>query len=778
MNTSPNPELAIKVRYLGPIISLDGELSARRQNVVFARNGAGKSFLSRGLRCLDLCRDDEDLDRAARHLVSDESQDSNASLTVSRGSEIIGSLSLEIRDGNDKDLVERETKERIFHVFSEDFVQEELRVKEFRPDGNIEGQIAVDSKNFKLEQAKEAVAVAKAAEADGAASLRQAFEVAKDLEVVGKAKVNKQLNEYKALDFEKILSSWRERPEAPSQSFSDILLDLGGFNSIPAEPDYPDIMNYMHDSSIEVDEIRKSLAKTTSLSTVAEDIKEKIKHEPDFFEIGTRLVVNDRDRCPYCEQDITEPTTDLVIKAYITYFEGEEEKHKSALRNYLKNLKDRKLEATKLSSRIELQRNRFDALKRIVPPHRDVSLHQCESEINQVCDAIDLFVDTIEKKIDNVDQVVEIPIDSLDESVSKLDAAVEENNVKVKALQKTIGESQKKSTDLRRDACIAFGTEFARNHWKEIENIFRLRVDVKAKSDALSIQQHSGTTADVKESVAETFELLVRHFFSKKYVFDRDNFVLKRDNSEMARGPHRTLSDGEKTAIAFCYFIACIHRKVKRTSDYKKLFLVFDDPVTSMSYDFVFTIAQTLKDLSVSTRGKISINPGDIRHNIPSRPELVILTHNSYFFNILLMNRIVDEKSAFALYSEDGQHQFTQLSKYIAPFQEQLIDIVKVANNSRQPDHHTGNAIRSVLEAIGRFCHPDKSDSLGSFIRFLGNQGDFHIQSVIINNLSHGTYYQETPSPDELRQACDEVVKVVNRYAPGQLKVIPEFSGT
>ena len=131
-------------------------------------------------------------------------------------------------------------------------------------------------------------------------------------------------------------------------------------------------------------------------------------------------------------------------------------------------------------------------------------------------------------------------------------------------------------------------------------------------------------------------------------MFDKELFILKRGDQEMARGPHRTLSDGEKTAIAFCYFVACVHLKVKANSDYKKLFLVFDDPVTSMSYDFVFSIAQALKNLSVSKQGEVSINPSVIDGNKKLRPNLLILTHSSYFFNISFTNRVVPESAAFA----------------------------------------------------------------------------------------------------------------------------------
>jgi len=77
-----------------------------------------------------------------------------------------------------------------------------------------------------------------------------------------------------------------------------------------------------------------------------------------------------------------------------------------------------------------------------------------------------------------------------------------------------------------------------------------------------------------------------------------------------------------------------------------------------------------------------------------------------------------------------------------------------------------------VLEAVGRFCRPDKSDSLSTFITYLAGEENIILKSVLINNLSHGTFYEETPSPDDLRTACKETILVVERFAKGQMELV------
>ena len=129
-------------------------------------------------------------------------------------------------------------------------------------------------------------------------------------------------------------------------------------------------------------------------------------------------------------------------------------------------------------------------------------------------------------------------------------------------------------------------------------------------------------------------------------------------------------------------------------------------------------------------------------------------------------------KAAFALHPDSAGHKLTRLNSYVAPFQHQLKEIYEIAEKGREPDHQTGNAIRSVLEAVGRFCRPDKADSLTNFITFLAGHDEFEIKSVMINSLSHGTYYEETPPPDDLKLACGETIQVIERYAVGQLELI------
>ena len=768
MNTPPNPAFTIKASYLGPIFSVNGELSKNAQNLVFARNGTGKSFLSRAFRYLDLHGQGKDVSKAAFYLVSDESADAKGSFSLSRGAKALGTLQLE-KPG---DKVTANVADTIFHVFSEDFVHDELRDRQYEIDGEIENQIAVDSANIELKDTQEGLQKAQEAEQAAGAALRTKLDTARVENLVEKAGINKNLSEYRSLNLDSILERFPDKPDAPKKSFADILSDLDSLKSIPAEPVYPGTVDAVGSEDIDLKALEVLLQKVTSPSSVSDEIKKKIDAHHSFYETGTQIVQEEhRTTCPFCEQGIKTPDPKVIIDAYVSYFADEEEKHKRELRDYFRRLNQKESDLKETETQLARQKSRFDELKHYVPSKKGVEICGGETAFKDARTAVFAIKATLEQKAQELASAHSLPIDNLAAHIAALNEIIEGNNSKVTELTTAVEKADDERKAIQRSACTVFEQEFALSGWSEIEALRNLNEATRTKQKELSELEKAAPSTNARDRVAKTFALLLKDFFADKYVFDSDSSILKRGDKKMERGPHRTLSDGEKTAIAFCYFVACIHRKVASNSEYRNLFLVFDDPVTSMSYDFVFSIAQTLKSLSISDQGEVSINPAKIDGNKNKRPDLLVLTHSSYFFNISRTNSVIKKDATFSLYKDGSAHKLVHLHSYVAPFEQQLEHVYHVANGD-DPDHSTGNAIRQVLEAVGRFCRPDKSHDLQNFVTFLAGEENFMIKSILINSLSHGTYYDETPSPEDLKLACEETIAVVERFAIGQLELI------
>lgn len=773
MSTTQKQAISISARYLGPILSLDGALTKYAQNLIFAKNGTGKSFLSRAFRYLDLKCQNREIADAAHILVSDESPEGKGAFSLSRGTNALGKLEL----GKNENSVSANVEDTIFHVFSEDFVHEELRERAYEIDGKIENQISVDIENIKLKDAQAGLGKAAEDEQAAASALIDKYEREKLAELHEKAAINKQLKEYKALSFESLLERILEKPNPPEKAFAEILKDLDSLKAIPAEPAYPELLDLIRVDDIGLEQLEASLQRVTSPSSVSDDIKKKIDIHHSFYQAGAKIIMDEhRSTCPLCEQGITAPNPKAIIDAYIAYFEDEEERHKSELREFFSKLTQKETELNGAEAKLAKQKSRYASLKRFVPSKKDIEIDDGESRFKESRAAIALIKAVIQKKAGALSSPGTLPDNNWNGCITEINKIIVGNNAKVTELSKAVEKSDEERKELQRKACEVFDSEFAIGNWSDIEALRALRNVSRIKQGELAVLERASPSADARLRVAETFELLLKEFFAEKYAFDKTTFILKRGVHEMARGPHRTLSDGEKAAIAFCYFIACVHRKVRSNGDYRKLFLVFDDPVTSMSYDFVFSIAQTLKNLSLSDKGEVSVNPSKIDGNKCIRPELLILTHSSYFFNISRTNRVVKDEATFSLSADGSTHKLTYMNNYVAPFEQQLAHVYQIANG-KNPDHSTGNAIRSILEAVGRFCRPDKSQSLENFITYLAGEENISIKSILINSLCHGTYYDEAPSPEDLKLACQEAINVVDRFAKGQIALIQSVSG-
>ena len=531
---------------------------------------------------------------------------------------------------------------------------------------NQEPDRQINLANIKLDDARRALEAASKKAAEAYDTLEKKFDGAKNASCTRRQGSTGSLGNARRF-IEKLLDGFSDKPEPPEQSLADIIKDLDSLKAIPGRAGICRHCRGCWDEEIDLEALATSLKLATSPSSVAAEIKKKIEAHHGFYQEGAKIIRDEhRTECPFCEQRITDPDPKAMIDAYIESFEDEEEKHKSELRDYFRKLRQKEALLDQTETTLARQKSRYDELKRLVPSKKETEVSIGADELKNVREAIKALKAVIEQKAAALASTHALPVRKLPASIAALNGIVEQNNRKSSELTTAVEKADEERKILQRKACAVFEREFAIASWPDIESLRACQADVATKQGEANELEKSSPSKHARERVAETFELLLREFFAKKYFFDKTGFVLKRGDREMARGPHRTLSDGEKTAIAFCYFIACIHKKVETGGDYKKLFLVFDDPVTSMSYDFVFTIAQTLKNLNLSEQGEISINPGKIDGIKFWRPELLLLTHSSYFFNISVTNRVVEGNAAFALYT-DGQNTASQGSTSTLP---------------------------------------------------------------------------------------------------------------
>jgi wobble nucleotide-excising tRNase len=197
------------------------------------------------------------------------------------------------------------------------------------------------------------------------------------------------------------------------------------------------------------------------------------------------------------------------------------------------------------------------------------------------------------------------------------------------------------------------------------------------------------------------------------------------------------LSEGEKTAIAFIYFIT----KLKESgSNLSNTVIVLDDPISSFDSNHLHHAY------------------GFIQHHLTSALQLFILTHNFEFFKLLrdwLKNKNqIDEptkdKSRFFLIQSKGgearQSEIISLPPMLLNYESEYHFIFGKTlafkgrdNLSFEDAHFVGNSSRKILEAFLAFKYPShKADFAGLLSKACADDKNlYHKVYSFINRYSH-----------------------------------------
>ena len=763
MNTpaTPKPALRIEAAHIGPIMGLNQDLSEDKQNLIYARNGTGKSFIARALRLLDqtvFSRYEQS--SIPDLLVSEESNDGSGSFRLYEGSSCIGSLELNTRSKT----VARAEPSYIFHVFTEDYIDEEVRNRLEELDGEIQHEIIIGRENVELDQKELELDSKTKALRQRREALASEFSDRKnkhktDFSIVG------SLGAFKSLSADVYFGPSPYSPSPEGTSLKSLHSQYDKFKSLPTDRAMPTRLSF-EGPDVDLYSVHEALAKVTSPSTVRADFKAKIESDPGFFETGLALHKEHPEECPFCTQPVQGPAI-AAINMYVQYFQDEEAREKDRL-NKLFGQIDTGIAKTRQCSLQHLREKPvFDELRSYFPSLDDKALEDPLELLDDITGYLDDLKKCIQEKQKDLTKVVEGSTGDMNSMVSGVMSIIERNNALFEQLQTLASNSSTERRGIQNASCKRLQQEFYEENREAVLKIRELESDCRElNEDIVELKRLHGETASARDRVVSTFSALLKRFFGDKYTFDGTEFKVRRNNREMRRGSDRTLSDGEKAGLAFCYFLAQTHLRVNSVEDYEKLYFVFDDPVTSMSFDYVYTIIQSLKLLRISEDGEIQFNLRSDQH----RPKMLILTHNNYFFNVSNANRVVQPRGLFQLVPGEDKHELTSQRAFATPHALHLKAVYDVANGSRRADHTTPNSIRSVIEGIWKFCRPDFSN-LEEFLGYLIGEHGIEIKSVMINDLSHGGKMADPPHDEEdIKQAAVDAISVVGQFAKGQLK--------
>lgn len=742
----------IKAKNIAPIKDLSKEISSSSIKFgIFANNGSGKTYLSRLFRLAEqnevLFVDEKGISPTDKIISLGENKSEFSFEVIDKSGTKIEELKIELQRGQ---LPKINSLHYLFHTFNQDYVEDNIKALGYNADSDVEGFILGKS-NIDLKDDEDKL---KKIEEDG---IKLKDQIDREVieyvdEKIKEIKDIRRLNEYKELTTENIIKSINKKLHEGVKTVDELIEDYNKIKAVPENlNDIPFIPKLKLDL-VEIDDIKERLIKEYTLSSLAQDFKEKIKSKQLFVEKGMELIKDET--CPFCEQKLEDDALKL-IDDYSKYIEDVESKTIKAFRKYIVAFE----EIIKSTSKIELQNskniNLFNEYKtKYIPSCEDLSLSNVDS--SNLSKSIEVIKDLIEEKSKNIS--VSLPIEEslfteLEKNLTILNNSIESNNELIEVINSKKGKLNIENKQVRKDICKSAFNHLVSYHKGQVTALDKIREDYKALNTEITKKREQQKVSKRKK-VASTIKSVLNYFFSEKYSLDEETFRLTFQNKSLAKEQAKDiLSEGEKNIVAFAYYLGDTHVKVNSEEDYKKILFIIDDPISSMDFTHVYTLSGVIRDIS-SILEKID------------KDKFIIFTHNNDFMRVLTTNKIIVNKYLL----KNGQ-----LKKFnnnlTVPYINHLSDVYAVAREDETPTHTTANSIRHIIETLTKFENVDLSkDGVSNYIKEKVSKDTKTY--TMINDLSHGGWRTEQPpiDDDDFKNVCEVVIKHIESKYLGQVE--------
>lgn len=152
------------------------------------------------------------------------------------------------------------------------------------------------------------------------------------------------------------------------------------------------------------------------------------------------------------------------------------------------------------------------------------------------------------------------------------------------------------------------------------EQVALLETEIAAKEVRLrELQQRVTSSRPIIDRINRLLSSVGFHsFWLAESNATQDGYLLVRSNGDVAT---ETLSEGERTFIAFLYFAQSLQASPQDETEPQDLLAVIDDPISSLDSDVLYSVSTLVRRIVEDVAG----GAGRVR-------QLVLLTHNVHFY--------------------------------------------------------------------------------------------------------------------------------------------------
>ena len=748
---------------IAPLTNLYNEFENNSLKIgVFANNGCGKTFISRMFRLLEktgINGDKEigqiiDTDR----LITLGKSNASFGFTISDENGVIKeNININLTRLNTPTIP---TTNYLYHVFNQDYVEDNIRALGYEHKEDVQGFI-LGKTNIDITDDTTKLAALNKERTELHNNIETKINTFIDKQIASIANI-KRLNEYGQLvSAEVFLTHGESLKQQVAKSFSDYIADYDKIKSVPENlGDLEDVPLFHFDKGLFV-EIVTILSTAYTLSHFADEFKSEMRNKQDFIEKGLELLKESNETCPFCKQKLNADAFVLIDK-YNEFVNNEESKTIKRIQYLIQEIDIKRKELSATKSKNDGVSNRFNEYKlKYIPSCEQKAL--LSIDIKEVDGSLENLKKALEEKKNDISRVIPVQskiIDDIAQQILSITKTIESNNALVAEInwkKNAIGEESK---TVRRNICKAaynlWVDKYGNEQKRYVEfgsQILELETEIKKKQESVKISK--------KKLVAGTIKQVLDYFFSGKYSLDEETFRLVFQSKTLEKDQTKNvLSEGEKNIVAFAYYLGDTHTIIEKEEDYKRLFFVIDDPISSMDFTYVYTLSGVIRDLKL-----LFTKAGDrIRH--------IVLTHNSDFIRILASNNILDK---VLLLKNNALQEWND--NFTVPYINHLLDVYRIARKGDKASHTTANSIRHIIETIDKFERINSNEeSVKQFIRaYIPNDKKSY---TYINDLSHGGWRTEQSpmTDDDYRDVCETITSLVEHRYPNQIKYCEGFT--
>lgn len=315
---------------------------------------------------------------------------------------------------------------------------------------------------------------------------------------------------------------------------------------------------------------------------------------------------DEKKKCLFCQNEFSTGFLDSLSK----HFSNDYEKLQSAINSFIASLE--KLKRDKVT---EKNQDLYSDLQDKYKNHA--------KELNRVASELATWVDEavkqLKEKYDNPLSEVSDPKSPkdfsalYDEKIEDINVVIKEHNTKIDNYEQEV----KQAKEELEKHLIAVAID--EQDYSKIKSEFDKSVEVEkeAKKEVDDNNQEFSKLEKETSNIGKAVPKINKHleeFFGRKEILlelddSKKGYIIKRDGDVA-----RNLSEGEKNAIAFSYFIVKTQEKGFKV---KEGIIVIDDPISSFDSNFIYHCFSLIKN------------------HYKDAEQLIISTHSFEFFNLV-----------------------------------------------------------------------------------------------------------------------------------------------